>query len=73
MSSAYLYGAYLYGADLYGAKLYGAKLYGADLDGADLDDAKGITPEQIKQATDWQKAHYADGFRKQLGLPSEKS
>ena len=73
LSSAYLYGADLYGAYLYGAKLDGADLDGADLDGADLDDAKGITPEQIKQATDWQKAHYADGFRKQLGLPSEKS
>ena len=55
------------------SNLSSAQLGNADLTGAILTGAKGITPEQIKQARDWQKAHYDDGFRKQLGLPPEKS
>ena len=88
LSSAQLGNADLDGADLDGAilndaelnfanltraRLIGANLTGAILTGAILTGAKGITPEQIKQARDWQKAHYDDGFRKQLGLPPEKS
>lgn len=41
--------------------------------GACLKGTKDITPEQIKQARDWQKARYDNGFRKQLGLLPEKS
>jgi len=88
LSIADLTGANLIGADLRGtdlllakldgahlsiADLRGAFLGGADLGGADLGGARGIPPEQIKQAKDWQKAHYDDDFRKQLGLPPEKS
>ena len=74
LTDAILTGAILnYFADLYFANLTGVKLKGADLTDANLTGAKGITPEQIKQARDWQKAHYDDGFRKQLGLPPEKS
>ena len=56
LSDANLSGANLSGANLKGAGLIGARLYGADLDGADLDgahlkDCRGLTQEQIDQAT----------------------
>lgn len=31
--------------------------------------AKNLTPEQIKQAKNWQSAHYSPEFRAKLGLP----
>ena len=68
-------------ADLSGANLSGANLLSADLRGAKfwdkskfvnaLVEAKNITPEQIKQAKNWEKAIYSPEFRKKLGLPPQ--
>ncbi|MDY6899486.1 MAG: pentapeptide repeat-containing protein [Cyanobacteriota bacterium] len=35
----------------------------------DLRNAKGLTPEQVKQAKNWQSGIYSPGFRAKLGLP----
>ncbi len=77
LPNANLYYANLEDADLRGASFYYANFYNASLNGANLYrailfDATDIAPEQIKQAKNWQKANYDDGFRKQLGLPPEK-
>jgi len=82
LSSANLRHAFLKGADASGAVLSqtdcrlavlkGSNLKGTYIYGADLRSARGITPDQIKQAKDWQKAHYRNDFRQQLGLPPEK-
>ncbi len=34
--------------------------------------AKNLTPKQVKQAKNWQSAHYSPEFRAKLGLPPEK-
>jgi uncharacterized protein YjbI with pentapeptide repeats len=75
-SNAILYDADLRGANLRGANLrashlISANLYDADLSGANLKSAS-ITPHQIKQAKNWQEAHYDADFRQELGLPPEK-
>ena len=72
LNHANLFLTYLVYATLSYANLSGADLDHADLAFAPLTFAEGITPKQIKEATDWQKAFYDDGFRKQLGLPPEK-
>jgi hypothetical protein len=45
----------------------------ANLSDADLRFAKNLTPEQVKEANNWEKAKYHEEFRKLLGLPSEPS
>ncbi|MBD1844549.1 pentapeptide repeat-containing protein [Cyanobacteria bacterium FACHB-63] len=55
------------------ANLQGANLTRADLSGVDFEKAKNITPEQIKQAKNWNEAYYSDDFSKQLGItPTER-
>ncbi len=34
---------------------------------------QGLSPEQVKQANNWKKAHYEPEFRFQLGLPPEST
>jgi hypothetical protein len=58
----------LSGASLHGSHLYGANLNGANLNGANLNGAKNLTPEQVKTAKNWEKAHYDTELRNQLGL-----
>jgi len=65
-------GAVLSSTDCRRAVLKGANLKGTYISDADLRSARGIAPDQIKQAKDWQKARYGDDFRQQLGLPIEK-
>lgn len=80
LSYANLYEAYLRRADLNGANLKGANLKGAKfgcvknnkgetIKCTNLRGAKNLTPEQVKQAKNWQQAEYDPEFRKQLGLP----
>lgn len=78
-SRANLRGAYLRGADLEAAdlsdanlrdaNLKGANLSSANLRGADLSGVKDLTPEQVKQAKNWEKAEYHEEFRAKLDLP----
>ncbi|MEO1184213.1 MAG: pentapeptide repeat-containing protein, partial [Cyanobacteria bacterium J06636_27] len=88
LTGAYLTGAILSGSDLSNAILTSADLTGATLNRAKLigtnlkdaifwnkqsgKEAKKITPEQVKQATNWQEAVYSPEFRKKLGLPPEE-
>lgn len=62
--------ATLHGANLSRATLSGATLSGADMFEANLSGAKEITVDQIKQAINWEQAHYSDDFKAQLGLPT---
>jgi|GEM_PF-2689922 len=81
LSNAHLSHADLTGANLTDANLTGAffgvtKLTGANLEGAkfwdkDLGEARGITPSEIKEAENWEKAVYSPEFRKKLGLPPD--
>jgi uncharacterized protein YjbI with pentapeptide repeats len=70
----------LMGADLAFANFEGADFEGAELMGADLREAdfrehpyygqvKNLTPQQIKEADNWEQAYYDPDFRKELGLP----
>ncbi len=68
-----LNGANLQGANLIAAILADANLEGANLEGANLNFAKDCTPDQIKAAKNWKKAHYGQDFRQKLGLPPEPS
>ncbi len=69
---ANLTGAYLVGANLASANLIGANLSGAIFWDKTSGEAKNITPEQIKEAKNWEKGIYSPEFRKKLGLPPEK-
>ncbi len=85
LSAAYLSRANLSFTDLSGAYLSGANLSFTDLTSADLTDTKfwhkdfdesetkNITPKQIKQAKNWDKATYSPEFRQKLGLAPEKT
>ncbi len=66
LKEAHLEGANLYRADLEGADLEGADLKGADLEGADLREAKGLKPQQVKVAKNWEKAYYNNKFKTSL-------
>ncbi|MDY6903032.1 MAG: pentapeptide repeat-containing protein [Cyanobacteriota bacterium] len=84
LSGADFRDAKLRDADLSNANLSNVKFSSADLrnvnfSGANLSgtyfsdlspyiEAKNITPEQIKQAKNWEKAKYSPNFRKKLGL-----
>jgi len=76
LSMANLSGAYLVQADLRktnlrqadlsNANLTRANLGEADLQQANLRGAVGLTPQQIKQAQNWERAIYDDHFREKL-------
>lgn len=68
LSEARLHRANLRKADLLVADLSRADLIGADLLEADLSEAKEITPDQIKEAKNWQTAAYRDDIAARLGL-----
>ena len=71
LSDANLTGAILAEANLSDANLTGAIFW--DKQFGELDkEAKNITPSQIKQAKNWEKAIYSPQFRKKLGLPPEE-
>jgi hypothetical protein len=55
-------------ADLRRADLAGANLHQADLSKANLIATKGLLPDQVKQAKNWQQALYDPAFSEQLGL-----
>lgn len=86
LSSADLHGANLSKANFSGANfgiadssipsldrpnLSYTRLGGANITEANFRGAKGLIPEQIKAAKNWQSACYDPDFRKQLGLPPE--
>ncbi|HEY9294902.1 MAG TPA: pentapeptide repeat-containing protein [Phormidium sp.] len=73
LSGANLSGANLVAASFSEAQLFGANFDGANLDGADLKFAKGLFPEQIQAAINWEKAKYSSDLRTQLGLPPENT
>ena len=74
LSGANLKNTNLRGANLSGANLKNAKFGSAKLGGAIFWDetsgkeAQNITPEQIEQALNWDKAIYSPEFREKLGL-----
>jgi uncharacterized protein YjbI with pentapeptide repeats len=88
LKGANLKGAKLEDAKLQGANLENANLEDANLKIAhfgcikyritqiiqctDLSNTKNLTPEQVKQANNWQQASYNPEFRKKLGLPNKK-
>lgn len=80
LQSANLQGAYLEDAHLAGAHLAGASLSGAKLGCVkiyvirctNLSNTKNLTPEQVKQANNWEQPTYDPEFRKKLGLPNSK-
>ena len=72
LSYAELTNGSLRSANLKGANLKGTILNGTDLSNADLTETFDLTPEQIKDAQNWQTTHYDPAFRQQLGLPPEK-
>ncbi|MBD2212938.1 pentapeptide repeat-containing protein [Nostoc linckia FACHB-104] len=71
LNKANLSYANLVSINLSKANLQYTYLYGADLSDANLSDVENLTPEQVKQAKNWEKAKYSEEFRKQLGLPPE--
>lgn len=85
---AKLDGANLRGANLNGTYLNDANLKSTDFKDAEfgcvkndeetiectnLKNAINLTPEQVKQASNWEKAEYDPQLRKQLGLPPAKA
>jgi uncharacterized protein YjbI with pentapeptide repeats len=66
-----LQAANLQATNLQGANFRLANLQGSDLEGANLEQAQQLTPEQVKSAKNWDKAHYDPTFREKLGLPPE--
>jgi uncharacterized protein YjbI with pentapeptide repeats len=70
--SANLKGANLKGANLKGTKLECVKNYKNEIICTDLSNTKNLTPEQVKQANNWEQATYDPEFRKKLGLANSK-
>jgi uncharacterized protein YjbI with pentapeptide repeats len=68
LKKASLVGAKLEEASLAGADLEGANLKETDLENAHLEETKNLTIEQVKAATNWEKAYYDDRFKNALGL-----
>ena len=68
LSRANLIMADLRGANLFGADLRDAKLNGADLRGANLLGARGVSPDQVKSAKNWELAFYSADLLQALGL-----
>jgi uncharacterized protein CbrC (UPF0167 family) len=76
LRNANLHGARLVGADLTEARfshayLSSVDLTDADLTRADLRGAKGLVPEQVRTARNWETAIYDEAFRRSLGLPDD--
>jgi uncharacterized protein YjbI with pentapeptide repeats len=81
LSNAHLIHANLSNAELIGAELDSANLFCADLSDANIENAnlnntnlmgvEKVTPEQIKEARNWDKARYKAEFMEKLGLQSE--
>lgn len=84
MVQADLWGTHLNGAFLVSARMERASLSEAQLDGAllrntvlegallwgtRLEGAINLTVDQVKSARNWETAHYAPAFRRELGLP----
>lgn len=65
-TDAKLSSAILSRADLSGAIFSGADLSGTKFWNKELGEAKNITPEQIRQAKNWEKAIYSSEFYKKL-------
>ena len=65
--------ANLHGTNFNGSNLNSANLNSADLSGANLTSVRGLTPEQVKKAVNWEKAYYDRHFRQQLGLAAEST
>lgn len=61
--------ANLSSANFKGANLCSANLSGADLKAAYLSGVEDLTPEQVKQAKNWEKAEYHEELRAKLDLP----
>ncbi|MDJ0582947.1 pentapeptide repeat-containing protein [Crocosphaera sp.] len=68
LTGADLSGADLSGADLSGADLSGADLSGANFSGANLRGVRNITPEQVKQANNWELAKFDKEMKAKLRL-----
>ena len=60
--------ANLRGANLLEANLLEANLFGADLRGADLRGVRGVSPDQVKSAKNWELAFYSADLLQALGL-----
>lgn len=68
---AELFGADLTLASFDGADLYETQLERCNLYKADFRKAKGLAPEQVEKALNWEHAYYAPEFAKQLGLATQ--
>lgn len=68
LRKAYLENADLGSASLKKADLSGAKLAGADLLLTDFLESKGLKPDQLRQAKNWQNAVYSDDVSQKLGI-----
>jgi Pentapeptide repeats (8 copies)/Pentapeptide repeats (9 copies) len=66
LTGADLGSANLGGANLKNATLTDAKLVDADLTNTDLRGVKGLTPQQVRMAKNWEKAMYDVEFRQKL-------
>ncbi|HYX71210.1 MAG TPA: pentapeptide repeat-containing protein, partial [Nitrososphaera sp.] len=66
LKQAILTNADLYGDNFYNADLTGTILTGADLTNADLREAKGLTPDQIKAAKNYDKAVLSSTLQEQI-------
>lgn len=71
LSRLSLRNANLAGADLTGADLTDVDLTDADLNNADLRGAIGLTPQQLKQARNWETARYDAEVRSQLQMTTQ--
>lgn len=71
LNNAILVNANFSNADLSGAKLNSANLNCDDGYCTNFKGAKGIQPDQIKEAKNWQDACYDPDFRIKLGLPPQ--
>lgn len=71
MGGADLTEADLSQANFSGANLDNAKLSGANLYKANFSRTRGLSPNQIKNGKDWERAIYDESFRRTLGLPLE--
>ncbi|MBD2461548.1 pentapeptide repeat-containing protein [Oscillatoria sp. FACHB-1407] len=61
-------GADLTNASFNEANLEGAKFFDAELKGAKFRHVRHLTPEQVKEARNWELASYDDGLSHELGL-----
>ena len=72
LSTAKLNSADLRNANLSGSNLDSANIRNANLQGTNLTNARNLTEEQVKSATNWDKAIYDEDFLVLLGLAIEE-